>query len=38
MNKDAKIKLLQNMVKRQARIIEDYRIALAKIEEIIHET
>jgi len=38
MNSKDKIKKLQNIIKRQAKMIEGYRIAMAKIEEIIHET
>ena len=38
MNSADKIKKLQNIIKRQAKMIEGYRIAMAKIEEIIHET
>ena len=38
MNSEDKIKKLQNIIRRQARMIEEYRISLAKIENIIHET
>lgn len=37
MNSKDKIKHLQNIIKRQAKIIEDYRVAVAQIENIIHE-
>lgn len=38
MNRKDKIAHLHRIIKRQAKIIDDYRIAMAKIEEIIHET
>ena len=38
MNSQDKIKRLKNIIKRQAKIIDNYRVAMSQIEEIIHET
>ena len=38
MSKKLTIESLRNVIKKQAKDIEKYRVALSKIEEIIHET